>query len=84
MRQVDDVVSDQTDDATFHLGRGVKRVFVHGEQVLDVVVGLEQDAQDAVRLGAGAFRHALGHLLLEHAHTFGHPVSPVKDAKEDL
>ena len=82
--QVRDVVSDQANDATLHLGWRVKRVFVHREQVLDVVVGLKQDAQDAIRLGARPLGDPLGDLLLKHAHAFRHAVPPVQDAEQDL
>ena len=79
-----DVVAHESDDAALDLGRWVEGVLVHGEQVVDVVVRLQQHAQDAVGLGAWSLGHALGDFLLEHPHTFGHAVAPVQHPEEDL
>ena len=45
MWELADFVSDQADDTALDFGRRIKRVFVHGEEVLDVVVRLRNTSR---------------------------------------
>ena len=77
-------VAREANDGAFHLGRRGKTARPHGKEVLDVVPGLQKDAQDAVGLAAGFFGYSLGHFLLHHAHYLGDVVLVVQHLEEDL
>jgi hypothetical protein len=59
-------------------------MLVDGEEILDIVEGREEDTEDAIGLAARLGGHALGHLLLEHAHHLGYLVAVVVDLEENL
>ena len=78
------LVAAQADDGRFDLGRRIEDMLVDGEEVFDIVEGRQQDTEDAVGLAAGLGGHALGHLLLEHAHHLGNLVAVFVDLEENL
>lgn len=78
------VVSLETDDAALDLGGRVEYVLVNGKEVLDVIVGLKKNTQDAVVAVARARGQALGHLALEHAYDHGYLILIVQNAEKNL
>ena len=77
-------IAGQADDGAFDFGRGDEGAFADGEEVFDVVPGLEQHRQNAIGFGAGAGSQAFGHLFLNHADHFGDLFPCVQHLKEDL
>ena len=77
-------VPAQPDDGGLDLGRRGEAAGSDGEQVFDVVPGLQQDGQDAVGFGAGTFRNAFGDFFLDHADNLRDLLPVVQDLEEDL
>ena len=77
-------IAGQSDHGALHLGRRVEDAGRHAEQVLDVVVGLQQDAQDAVLLTAGRRGEPHSHLFLDHADDLGDDLPVVQHFEKDL
>ena len=77
-------VPAQPDDGGLDLGRRGETAGADGEEIFDVIPGLQQDRQDAVGLRAGPFRDALGHFFLDHADDLRDLLPVVQDLEENL
>ena len=77
-------VAAQADDGGLDFRGRVEGTGADGEQVFDVIPGLQEDGEDAVGLGAGAFGDTLGDFFLDHADDLRDLLAEVQDLEEDL
>lgn len=71
-------------DARLHLRRRGKTTFVHTKQILPLVIGLQEHADDAVILVAGAGHNPHRHLPLKHAHHFRDDRPEIEHSEKNL
>ena len=82
--QVGGFVAGHPYHGAFHLGGRVEHVLVHRKEVFHLVPGLNQYAQDAVRLASGAGGDAFGHFFLYHSCAARNQVFVIQHLEKNL
>ena len=82
--QIRHLIACHPDNSTLHLGRRIEHVWFDGEEIFDIVPGLNQDRQDTILFVAWLRGHTKGHFMLDHTRTTGDEILVVEHLEEYL
>lgn len=77
-------VACKADDSRLDLRGRIEDLLTNGEEILNVVPRLQQNAQDAILARTGRLGDTDGHLALDHTHTLGDDIAVLDNLEENL
>lgn len=78
------IVADETNDTTLDLRWWVEYIFVNSEEIVDIVVSLKENGENAIILVARTTSESLSYFALKHANDLWDEVFIVENMEKDL